>query len=89
MYVKIQYNDGKYDYIKAFNLDGLLSKGRISQFYRPLSRQWVSVNDQGGIRKSSDQPYSGPEKRNPLEKFDPVKIQYCLAMLSFIRLMPL
>ena len=66
MLIKIQYTNGNYDFIKTYLLDRFIDQGIIGRFYRPISKQWVSSNDnQADIRNNSNNtPYQGIERRD-------------------------
>lgn len=51
MNIRIMYNDGKYDMVRAFRLDDFLGESKIRKFYRNSDKQWVTVGV-GPIRKS-------------------------------------
>lgn len=61
MFIRVIYNTGKHSEVKPFQLDKLISSGRIIKFLR--SDGWVtlgtdSIRGIGGI-------YTGPDRREP------------------------
>jgi hypothetical protein len=43
MTLRVQYKDGKYDYVDNHTLDILIDQDLIQQFYRPSENKWVDV----------------------------------------------
>jgi hypothetical protein len=43
MTLRVQYLDGKYDYVDNRTLDLLIEQDLIRQFYRPSEKRWVDV----------------------------------------------
>ena len=43
MYIRVIYNDGKYDMVRAFTFDYFLGENKIKKFYRNCEKQWVTV----------------------------------------------
>jgi hypothetical protein len=43
MTLRVQYKDGKYDYVDNRTLDTLIDQDLIQQFYRPSENKWVDV----------------------------------------------
>ena len=63
MYIRVVYNDGKYDMVRAFTLDYFLVENKIKKFYRTYEKQWVTVGTDP-IRKSRREGYyDGNERR--------------------------
>jgi hypothetical protein len=61
MFIRVQYQDDRYDYIADFMLDNYVSSKEVKRFYRPSEERWVyTANDPvrglGGT-------YAGPERR--------------------------
>lgn len=43
MTLRVQYVNGKYDYVDNRTLDELIEQDLIRQFYRPSERRWVDI----------------------------------------------
>jgi hypothetical protein len=61
MVIRIQYNNGKYDYVPGQVLNQQIARKNIKQFYRPSEKKWVTVGvdrirGMGGM-------YDGSERR--------------------------
>jgi hypothetical protein len=44
MTLRIQYPDGKYDYVDSRTLDRLIDMNQVRLFYRPSEKKWIDVN---------------------------------------------
>jgi hypothetical protein len=60
MMIRIKYPDGKYDMVKASQLDRLIAENRISGFHRATG--WVAIG-RHPIRSYSRGFYLGAERR--------------------------
>ncbi len=60
MVIRVQYENGKFDMVKATRLDDLLPQGNIAAFQR--RNGWVTVGKEA-TRSTLQQEYSGPERR--------------------------
>ena len=63
MLIRVVYKNGKFDMVKPFILDGLISSGKLKNFFR--SGGWIiigvhSMRGTGGV-------YEGPERRKTFE----------------------
>jgi hypothetical protein len=65
MVLRIQYKNGKYDYVKQRTLNALIKKEAIEQFHRPNEKKWVNINidSRRGERLSL---WTGKKAGNPL-----------------------
>jgi hypothetical protein len=43
MTLRVQYVNGKYDYVDNRTLDELIEQDLIRQFYRPSERRWIDI----------------------------------------------
>jgi hypothetical protein len=43
MTLRVQYVNGKYDYVDNRTLDELIEQDLIRQFYRPSEKRWVDI----------------------------------------------
>jgi len=64
MLIRIQYHDGKYDYIHHSRLREFIETKDLRQFYRPKERTWVTIGTDP-VRGSGQgyYLYAGPERR--------------------------
>jgi len=60
MVIRVQYEDGSFDMVKATRLDDLLPQGKIAAFQR--TDGWVIVG-KDPIRGTKQQVYAGQERR--------------------------
>jgi|WetSurMetagenome_2_1015567.scaffolds.fasta_scaffold715921_2 hypothetical protein len=44
MTLRIQYSDGKYDYVDSRTLDRLIDTNQVKFFYRPSEKKWIDVD---------------------------------------------
>lgn len=63
MLIRIVYEDGRYDLVKPFKLDALLSENKIRMFLR--SGRWVMVG-KDALRRNRLTAYSGGDRRRAL-----------------------
>lgn len=63
MLIRIVYEDGRYDLVKPFKLDALLSENRIRMFLR--GGRWVMVG-KDALRRNRLTSYSGADRRRSL-----------------------
>ena len=61
MFLRVQYQDSRYDYVNAAALDKLIVSKQITRFLRVSQNEWVGV-EREPIRGISS-PYVGPERR--------------------------
>jgi hypothetical protein len=59
MLVRVMYQNAKFDIVKTFVLDELISSGKLKKFYR--SQEWVTVGVDPVRGKGVS--YKGPERR--------------------------
>lgn len=61
MVLRVQYHDGKFDYVSESALTRLILEKEIKQFYRPSEEKWTVV----GIDpvRGWGGKYAGPERR--------------------------
>ncbi len=62
MILRVQYKNGKYDYVNRRTLDALIKQEAIEQFYRPQEKKWVNINIDP-IRGKESIFYFGMERR--------------------------
>ena len=64
MILKVQYHDGKFDYVSDSALAKLIHKNAIKRFYRPSEAKWTVV----GIDpvRGWGGRYTGPERRQSI-----------------------
>ena len=43
MTLRVQYVNGKYDYVDNQTLDRLIDQDLVRQFYRPSEKRWIDV----------------------------------------------
>jgi len=43
MTLRVQYVNGKYDYVNNRTLDRLIEQDLVRQFYRPSEKRWIDV----------------------------------------------
>ncbi len=60
-YLRVQYTNKRHDIVSATMLDQLISLEKITKFYRPSEKRWVTL-EVGPIRKGLH-PYTGLERR--------------------------
>ncbi|BEH11171.1 MULTISPECIES: GSU3473 family protein [Geobacter] len=61
MLIRVQYPDGRYDYVKHTRLDDLIDSVQISRFLR--SSGWVVIGEDPVRRRGNRAPYVGTERR--------------------------
>jgi hypothetical protein len=62
MLIRVQYPDGRYDYIKHTRLDALIDSVKITRFLR--SSGWVVIGEDPVRRRGGRPSYTGPERRH-------------------------
>lgn len=62
MLVQVNWTNNSYDYVKDFMLDSLIEAGVVARFLR--SSGWVTVGVDPVRAKSSDNQFSGTERRS-------------------------
>jgi hypothetical protein len=60
MVIRVIYDNGSYDMVKASRLDDLIPTGRVAKFLR--SDGWVTVGVDP-VRAPQPEKYDGPERR--------------------------
>ena len=55
MLLRIQYQDGRYNYVNPETLDELIMSRKIGQFFRPSERRWVDIDEAGSRGPGSDE----------------------------------
>jgi hypothetical protein len=61
MFLRVQYQNSRYDYVNAATLDRLIASKQITKFLRVSQNEWVDI-ERGRIRGEGS-PYVGPERR--------------------------
>ena len=69
MVIRVQYDNGRFDMVKATRLDDLLPHGKLAAFQRMDG--WVIVG-KDLIRGTSQQTYIGSERRGTVSRVLPV-----------------
>jgi hypothetical protein len=62
MILRVQYKNGKYDYVNQRTLDALIKQEAIEKFYRSQEKKWVNINIDP-IRRKGSMFYFGVERR--------------------------
>ena len=63
MLIRVMYRNRKYDLVKDFFLQNLISSGRVNRFYR--ADGWAEIG-RDPLRGSGTHAYTGPERREPV-----------------------
>ena len=61
MVLRVQYHDGKFDYVAESALTRLIAEKEIKQFYRPSEEKWITVGFDPTRGLGGN--YTGPERR--------------------------
>ncbi len=62
MLIQVLWKDNSRVYVQDHNLEDLIKKGQVQEFFRPYSNEWVDVKEKP-IRKNASICYNGPERR--------------------------
>lgn len=65
MVIRVMYDNGSFDMVKASRLDDLIPAGKIARFLR--TEGWVTVGVDP-VRTSGRTAYDGPERRANLTR---------------------
>jgi hypothetical protein len=60
-HIEVQYRDGTHALVDDYLLDSLIHTGRVTHFYRPSQRRWITVGVDP-VRKEEG-PRPGKERR--------------------------
>jgi hypothetical protein len=63
MFLRVQYQDSRYDYVDAAILDNLIASKQIRKFLRASQNEWVDI--EVGPLRGEGSMYLGPERRQP------------------------
>ena len=63
MLLHVQYQNGRYDYVQAASIDGLIASGSLMRLFRPAEKEWATVGvdsfrGSGGAYVGSDRRMS-------------------------------
>jgi len=61
LFLHVQYQDHRHDFVEANHLDKLIELRQIKQFFRPSEGRWVDIHIDKVRGIGGD--YSGPERR--------------------------
>ena len=61
MFLRVQYQSSRYDYVDTATLDKLIASKQIIKFLRVSQNEWVDI-ERGPLRGVRF-PYVGPERR--------------------------
>jgi hypothetical protein len=61
MLIQVNYTDDRYDFVKDFMLETLISSGAIAKFRRTTG--WVQVGVDPVRKARPNVPYTGPDRR--------------------------
>jgi hypothetical protein len=62
--------ENNFDYVPSDLLDTLITQDKITHFYRPSERRWISTR-LGPVRSSGGW-YQGPDRRKKVNKPEPI-----------------
>ena len=60
VYIRLQFEDGNFDYVSNSQLKKLFESKKVKMFYRPSEKQWI-VSSEDPRKKSI--PFAGPDRR--------------------------
>jgi hypothetical protein len=61
MFLRVQYQNKKYDYVNAASLDKLIAGKQITKFLRVSQNEWIDIEK--GILRGTGAAYLGPERK--------------------------
>jgi len=61
MLLHVQYQNGRYDYVQAAAIDGLIASGALMRLFRPSEKEWATVGVDSF--RGSGGAYGGSDRR--------------------------